>query len=366
MRFNELLAGVRGDLAVKVFGDDFDALLRSANQVATILRATKGQPTSRSSKPVVSAMLEINVDKAEAARRGLSLAAVQDVIGAAIGGREAGVVYEGDRHFEIVVRLPEVIRNDVEALKILPVSLPVTTATPLTVPLGQLAAFKFREGPNQISRENGKRRIVVTANVRDRDIASVVGDARSKIDAQVVLPPGYWMSWGGQFENLATARERLLVVVPICFALIFFLLMSALGSARDALLVFSAIPLALTGGVLALWLRGLPFSISAAVGFIALSGVAVLNGLVMLTYIKQLIAQGTDRMSAIYDGALVTIAPRSHDGACGVAGLCADGPRHRNRCGGAKADRNCGYRRIDQRHAADARRVTGTLCAVRK
>lgn len=309
MRFNELLAGVRGDLAVKIFGDDFDALLRSANQVAAILRATKGATDVKIEQAEGLATLEINVDKAETARRGLSLAAVQDVIGAAIGGREAGVVYEGDRHFEIVVRLPEIIRNDLDALKNLPVSLPATGATQLTIPLGQLASFKFREGPNQISRENGKRRVVVTANVRDRDIASVVSDARAEIDATVNLPPGYWMSWGGQLENLATARERLLVVVPICFALIFFLLMGALGSARDALLVFSAVPLALTGGVLALWLRGLPFSISAAVGFIALSGIAVLNGLVMLTYIKQLMARGTDRMRAIYDGALVRLRP---------------------------------------------------------
>ncbi len=309
MRFNELLAGVRGDLAVKIFGDDFDALLRSANQVATILRTTKGAVDVKVEQASGLATLEINVDKTEAARRGLSLTAIQEVIGTAIGGREAGVVYEGDRHFEIVVRLPETIRNDFDALKSLPVSLPVTGTIPLTVPLGQLATFKFREGPNQISRENGKRRIVVTANVRDRDIASVVNDARTEINAKVALPPGYWMSWGGQFENLATARERLLIVVPLCFALIFFLLMSALGSARDALLVFSAVPLALSGGVVALWLRGLPFSISAAVGFIALSGIAVLNGLVMLTYIKQLIAQGTDRMNAIYEGALVRLRP---------------------------------------------------------
>ena len=309
MRFNELLAGVRGDLAVKIFGDDFDALLRNANQVAAILRATKGATDVKVEQAEGLATLEINVDKAETARRGLSLAAVQDVIGTAIGGREAGVVYEADRHFEIVVRLPEIIRNDLDALKNLPVSLPATGATQLTVPLGQLASFKFREGPNQISRENGKRRIVITANVRDRDIASVVHDARTQIDTKVALPPGYWMSWGGQFENLATARARLLVVVPICFALIFFLLMGALGSARDALLVFSAVPLALTGGVLALWLRGLPFSISAAVGFIALSGIAVLNGLVMLTYIKQLIARGADRMDAIYEGALVRLRP---------------------------------------------------------
>jgi cobalt-zinc-cadmium resistance protein CzcA len=179
----------------------------------------------------------------------------------------------------------------------------------MTVPLGEVAAFTFSEGPNQISRENGKRRVVVTANVRDRDIASVVNEARAAIDTQVKLPAGYWLSWGGQFENLVTARNRMAVVVPTCFVLIFLLLMSALGSARDALLVFSAVPLALTGGVLALWLRGIPFSVSAAVGFIALSGIAVLNGLVMLTYIKQLMVQGREKRDAIFEGALTRLRP---------------------------------------------------------
>jgi cobalt-zinc-cadmium resistance protein CzcA len=179
------------------------------------------------------------------------------------------------------------------------------------VPLGQMTAFTFSEGPNQISRENGKRLMIVTANVRDRDTASVVNDAREKIDAQVRLPPGYWIAWGGQFENLVAARQRLALVVPGCFLLIFLLLTGALGSARDAALVFSAVPLALTGGVLALWLRGLPFSISAAVGFIALSGVAVLNGLVMLSYIKQLMARGTTRLDAIREGALTRLRPVS-------------------------------------------------------
>jgi cobalt-zinc-cadmium resistance protein CzcA len=179
------------------------------------------------------------------------------------------------------------------------------------VPLGQMTAFTFSEGPNQISRENGKRLMVVTANVRGRDTASVVIDAREKIDTQVKLPPGYWIAWGGQFENLVAARQRLALVVPGCFLLIFLLLTGALGSARDALMVFSAVPLALTGGVLALWLRGLPFSISAAVGFIALSGVAVLNGLVMLTYIKQLMARGAAKLDAIREGALTRLRPVS-------------------------------------------------------
>jgi len=309
MRFNELLAGVRGDVAVKVFGDEFDPLLRAAEQVASVLRATRGAKDVKVEQASGLSVLDIAVDKAEIARRGLSLAAVQEVIGAAIGGRDAGVVFEGDRYFEIVVRLPETIRNDLDALKSLPVSLPTTGAVSLTVPLGQVAAFTLGEGPNQVSRENGKRRVVVTANVRDRDIASVVNEARAQIDAQVKLPAGYWMTWGGQFENLEAARRRLSIVVPACFLMIFLLLTSALGSARDALLVFSAVPLALTGGVLALWLRGIPFSVSAAVGFIALSGIAVLNGLVMLTFIKQLMAQGHEKLDAIYEGALTRLRP---------------------------------------------------------
>lgn len=309
MRFNELLAGVRGDVAVKIFGDDFKPLLRAADQVASVLRATKGAKDIKVEQASGLSVLDIAVDKAEIARRGLSLAAVQEVIGAAIGGRDAGVVFEGDRHFEIVVRLPETIRHDLDALKSLPVSLPTTGAVAMTIPLDQVATFTFGEGPNQVSRENGKRRVVVTANVRDRDIASVVNDARAQIDAQVKLPAGYWMTWGGQFENLEAARWRLSIVVPACFLMIFLLLMSALGSARDALLVFSAVPLALTGGVLALWLRGLPFSVSAAVGFIALSGIAVLNGLVLLTFIKQLMAQGLAKLDAIYEGALTRLRP---------------------------------------------------------
>ena len=309
MRFNELLAGVRGDIAVKVFGDDFEPLLKAANQIATIMRATKGAVDVKVEQARGLSVLEINVDKTAIARRGLSLATVQEVIGTAIGGRDAGVVFEGDRHFEIVVRLPDSIRHDLDALKNLPVSLPLTGAMPLSVPLGQLAEFTISEGPNQISRENGKRRVVVTANVRDRDIASLVNEARSKIEAEVKLPPSYWITWGGQFENLTAARQRLSVVVPACFVLIFLLLISALGSARDALLVFSAVPLALTGGVLALWLRGMPFSVSAAVGFIALSGIAVLNGLVMLTFIKHLMEQGRDKLGAIYQGALTRLRP---------------------------------------------------------
>jgi len=311
MRFNELIAGVRGDIAVKVFGDEFDPLLRAANQIASILRSVDGASDVRVEQVAGLPVLEIATDKAEIARRGLSLSAVQDVIGTAIGGREAGAVYEGDRHFEIVVRLGEPVRADIDALKNLPVSLPPNAAGQPTgsLPLGQLARFHLTEGPNQISRENGKRRVVVTANVRGRDIASVVSDAQTLIKARVSLPPGYWLTWGGQFENLAAARQRLMLVVPGCFTLIFLLLFGALGSSRDALLVFSAVPLALTGGAFALWLRGMPFSVSAAVGFIALSGVAVLNGLVMLTYIKQLMDEGRSRNDAIREGALTRLRP---------------------------------------------------------
>jgi cobalt-zinc-cadmium resistance protein CzcA len=311
MRFNELLAGVRGDIAVKVFGDDFTPLLQAADQIAAILRATKGATDVKVEQASGLSVLDINIDKAAIARRGLNLTAVQEVIGTAIGGRDAGLVFEGDRYFEIVVRLPETLRNDLDALKGLPVSLPGAGNVSLTVPLGQVATFGLSEGPNQISRENGKRRVVVTANVRDRDIASVVNEARTRIEAKVKLPAGYWMTWGGQFENLTAARRRLAVVVPACFVLIFLLLMGALGSVRDALLVFSAVPLALTGGVLALWLRDLPFSISAAVGFVALSGIAVLNGLVMLTYVKQLMSRGYSKLDAIGEGALTRLRPVS-------------------------------------------------------
>lgn len=307
MRFNELLAGTRGDLAVKVFGEEFDTMLPAANQVATILRGVQGAQDVKVEQVSGLPFLDIRIDKGEIARLGLSHAVVQDVIGTAIGGREAGMVFEGDRRFEIVVRLPDSVRDDLEALKNLPVPLPSGAGN--SVPLKRLATFSFSEGPNQISRENGKRRIVVTANVRGRDIASLVTEAREKVSAQVKLSPGSWITWGGQFENLSAARQRLMIVVPGCFFLIFLLLYSALGSVRDALLVFSAIPLALTGGVAALWLREMPFSVSAAVGFIALSGVAVLNGLVMLTFIKQLAEDGLSIRDAIWEGALTRLRP---------------------------------------------------------
>jgi cobalt-zinc-cadmium resistance protein CzcA len=310
MRFNELLAGVRGDIAVKVFGDEFEPMLHAANQIAAALRSTRGATDIKVEQINGLPTLDIAINRGEIARLGLSVAAIQSVIGAAIGGQEAGMVFEGDRRFEIVVKLPEGRRADLEVLRNLPVTLPPLSpgAAVQTVPLSRVADFRFIEGPNQISREQGKRRVVVTANVRGRDIASVVDEAKSKIDQSVKLPPGYWMTWGGQYENLANARARLMLVVPGCFVLIFLLLFSALGTARDAALVFSAVPLALTGGILALWLRGLPFSVSAAVGFIALSGIAVLNGLVMLSAIRQL-ALTMESAAATIEGALTRLRP---------------------------------------------------------
>jgi heavy metal efflux system protein len=310
MRFNELIAGVREALAVKVFGDEFEPMLRSANQIANVLKSIDGVTNVKVEQVSGLPLLEIKVDKAEIARRGLSLSDVQNTIGIAIGGRVAGLVFEGDRRFEIIVRLADAARSDIETIENLPVLLPGTGNGPTaSVPLRQLATFEFTEGPNQISRENGKRFVSATAEVRGRDIGSLVEEAQTKISQHVTLPPGYWLTWGGQFESFAAARQRLSIIVPACFALIFLLLLSALGSARDALLVFSAVPLALSGGVIALWLRGMPFSISAAVGFIALSGVAVLNALVMMSAIRQRLDEGMPLREAIQAGALMRLRP---------------------------------------------------------
>ncbi len=311
MRFNELLAGVRSDIAVKIFGDEFEPMLQAAREVAARLRSVPGAVDVKVEQTGGLPMLEIKVDKPAIARRGLSVSAVQDVIGAAIGGREAGVVFEGDRSFDIVVRLPETVRSDLEALGNLPVALPrATPGSPVqSLALNRVARFSFSEGPSQISRENGKRRVVVTANVRERDLGSVVAEAQRLVGETVRLPPGYWIGWGGQLENLVAAKQRLAIVVPACFLMIFLLLVAALGSPRDALVVFSAVPMALTGGIFALWLRDMPFSISAAVGCIALSGVAVLNGLVLLSSIRQLRQGGMPVAAAIETGALTRFRP---------------------------------------------------------
>lgn len=319
MRFNELISGVRSDVAVKVYGDEFSTMERTANAIATALRATSGSADVKVEQTGGLPFLEIKLNKNAIARYGLNVSDVLEVIQIAIGGREAGLVFEGDRRFDIMVRLPDNMRQDINVLENLPILLPVDDglgddakvphSRPNFVPLKQVAKLAMNEGPNQISRENGKRRVVVQSNVRDRDIGSFVMEAQSKIDSQVKIPAGYWLEWGGQFKNLEEAKARLSVVVPACFFMIFLLLFTALGSVKQALLVFSGVPLALTGGILTLWLRDMPFSISAAVGFIALSGVAVLNGLVMITSINQLVRDGMEANKAVLEGAMQRLRP---------------------------------------------------------
>jgi len=304
MRFNELLAGVRGDIAVKVYGDDFASMLSTAEQVAAQLRTVEGAVDIRVEQVEGLPLLAARPNRDAMARVGLTAQDVFDTLAAAVAGREAGMVYEGDRRFDVVVRLNDAARNDVEALR----QVPVLTPSGAFVPLGSVATLEIGKGPNQISREDGKRRVVVQANVRGRDIAGVVEDARAAIDAKVKRPAGVWLTWGGQFENLERARMRLAVVVPACFALIAVLLYSAVGSWRGAAVVFTGVPLALIGGIAALWMRGMPFSISAAVGFIALSGVAVLNGLVMIGAIDDL-AKTRPWNEAVRAGALRRLRP---------------------------------------------------------
>lgn len=305
MRFNELIAGVRSDVAVKIFGEDFAEMNATAARIAGVLRRTPGAEDVKVEQTEGLPMLDIAYVQDRAARVGVSAQDVADTVATAVGGREAGRIFEGDRSFPVVIRLADAARADLETLG----QTPVPTPAGSFVPLASVADIQVLNGPNQISRENGKRRVVVQANVRGRDVASVVAEARTAIAREVQLPAGTWLEWGGQFENLASARDRLALVVPACFALIMLLLFGALGNIRDAAIVFTGVPLALVGGVLALLLRGMPFSISAAVGFIALSGIAVLNGLVMLTSIQQLVAEGHDRASAAREGALARLRP---------------------------------------------------------
>ena len=305
MRFNELIAGVRGDIAIKVFGDDFDQMSGTANRIAAVMRTIEGATDVRVEQTEGLPMLDVRPNRDAMARLGISARVLHDTLAAAVGGRDAGMIFEGDRRFAVTIRLGEDARTNLETLG----QVPVPTSGGAFVPLASVATLAVVDGPNQISRENGKRRIVVQANVRGRDVSSVVTDAEARIASEVRLPAGTYLEWGGQFENLASARERLLLVIPACFALIILLLYGALGSVREAAIVFTGVPLAMVGGVLALLLRGMPFSISAAVGFIALSGIAVLNGLVMVTAIQDLMARGLDRSRAAYEGALSRLRP---------------------------------------------------------
>lgn len=304
LRFNELISGVRSDFAIKLYGDDLDLMLSTSNEISKVVRGIPGAADVKVEQVTGLPVLSVVPRREALARYGIAISDLQDVVATAIGGQETGLVYEGDARYDIVVRLPEGRRDDIRALERLPVPLP----TGNQVPLGEVAKLTVAPGPNQISREDGKRRVTVTANVRDRDLGSFVAEAQQAVRG-VAIPPGYWIDYGGTFEQLESASQRLSIVVPLTLALILGLLVLAFGNLRDALVIFSGVPLALTGGVLALWLRDIPLSISAGVGFIALSGVAVLNGLVMVSFIKSLRAEGMALDDAIVQGALIRLRP---------------------------------------------------------
>lgn len=325
MRFNELIAGVRSDVAVKVFGDNLETLLHTGEKIESVLSKIEGAADVKVEQMTGLPLLTIKMNRTKMARYGLNISDVQEVIEIAIGGKRAGEIFEGDRRFDLLVRLPDEMRSDINLLKRIPIPLPnngenVRAIHELSLPgfsskqrsyilLGSVAEFNIALGPNQISRENGKRRIVVTANVRERDIGSFVEEAERRINEEVSIPAGYWTRWGGQFEHMISAIKRLQIVVPVALLLVFLLLFTTFGNVKNALLVFTAIPLALTGGVFALWLRDIPLSISAAVGFIALSGVAVLNGLVMLSFINKLRAEGHSIDISIFKGSVTRLRP---------------------------------------------------------
>ena len=310
MRFNELLSGVRADVAIKVHGDDLDQLVTLGSQIEEIVGSVRGAADPQAEQVTGLPMLQITPNRDAIARLGLSIDDVQSVISTSMGGATAGQIFEGDRRFDIVVRLPEDLRRNTDAIGRIQVPLPGANGQPRGfVPLSEIASIALETGPNQISREDGKRRIVVTANVRNRDLGSFVGEVRERVDQEVDLPAGYWVSYGGTFEQLISAAKRLQLVVPAVLLLIFGLLFALFRSWRDSAIVFSGVPLALTGGVAALALRGLPLSISAGVGFIALSGVAVLNGVVMVSFIRGLIEEGKPVGQAIREGALTRLRP---------------------------------------------------------
>ncbi len=315
MRFNELISGVRSDVAVKIFGDDLDKLLVLAYEVEHVLADIPGASDVKVEQVTGLPVLTVEMDRPAMARLGINAADVQEVVQIAIGGKKAGQVFEGDQRSDLIVRLPEDIRENMDLLKEITILLAqdeeahsgTSSHFPKFIPLGTIAEFKVIKGPNQISRENAKRRVVVTANVRGRDLGSFVAEAQSALNLKA--EPGYWIEWGGQFEHLISAAQRLWVVIPLTLVLIYLLLFAAFGSNANALLVFTGVPLALTGGFLSLWLRGIPLSISAAVGFIALSGVAVLNGMMMISFIGNLRDQGVPLDDAIRQGSLTRLRP---------------------------------------------------------
>lgn len=305
MRFNELISGVRADLGIKVFGDDLDKLVVTANDILEVVEGIEGAADARVEQVTGLPMLSILPKRMTLARYGLNIDDLQNLVSTGIGGKDSGLIYEGDRRFKLVVRLPETLRTDIDSLAFLPIPLPDGGF----VPLSEVAELELKPAPAQISRENGKRRVVVTANVRDRDLGSFVEEVKQRIKEQVDMPSGYWLDYGGTFEQLESASQRLSIVVPVTLVIIIGLLVMAFGSLKDSLIIFTGVPLALTGGVLALWLRGMPLSISAGVGFIALSGVAVLNGLVMLAFIRDLWHETGDLAKSVVDGALIRLRP---------------------------------------------------------
>ena len=308
LRFNELISGVRSDVAIKVFGDDMDQLHHLGEEIAARITRVQGAAEVKVEQTTGLPVLSVNIDRQKAARYGLNVTDIQDVVAAAVGGSRSGTLFEGDRRFDIVVRLPETLRTDIDAIRRLPINLPHSGKHGGFIQLSEVAELHLAPGPNQVSRENGKRRVVVMANVRGRDVGSFAAEAEQRL-ADLKLPTGYWISWGGTFENLQSAAKRLQVVVPAALLLVFLLLYAVFGNLKDGLLVFTGIPFALTGGVLALWLRDIPLSISAAIGFIALSGVAVLNGLVLISFIRSLTEQGHDLSNAIREGTLTRLRP---------------------------------------------------------
>ncbi|MGQ3820859.1 CusA/CzcA family heavy metal efflux RND transporter [Pseudomonas alliivorans] len=313
LRFNELVSGVRSDVAVKVFGDDMSVLNQTAAKIAAAMQKVPGASEVKVEQTTGLPVLTINIDRDKAARYGLNVADVQDAIATALGGRQAGTLYEGDRRFDMVVRLSEQLRTDVAGLSSLLIPVPASAGSSNQqisfISLSQVASLDLVLGPNQISRENGKRLVIVSANVRGRDLGSFVEEAGQNLDSSVQIPAGYWTNWGGQFEQLQSAAKRLQIVVPVALLLVLALLFLMFNNLKDGLLVFTGIPFALTGGVMALWLRDIPLSISAGVGFIALSGVAVLNGLVMISFIRNLREEGRSLHDAITEGALTRLRP---------------------------------------------------------
>ncbi|MTJ01360.1 efflux RND transporter permease subunit [Idiomarina piscisalsi] len=309
MRFNELIAGVRADLGVRIYGDDLQTLKRLGDSAAAVIRTVNGAADVRVEQMTGLLTLSVRPKRDHLALLGLTVADVQRAVQAAVGGVQSGIIYEGDKRFKLMVRLDKEWRKSIEQLKSLPIDLPAGNPELRYVPLGEVAELSLESGPNQINRESSKRNVIVSANVEDRDLGSFVADVQDALTTEVDLPAGYWVNYDGTFEQLQSASQRLSLVVPLALLLIIGLLYSAFNSLSSALVIFTGVPLALTGGIFALALRDMPLSISAAVGFIALSGVAVLNGVVMLTFIRQLLRDGLPLKDAVFEGAQQRLRP---------------------------------------------------------